>query len=557
MRGVQIRLCIGHLKPCIVTLYFVNVQVLFFTHAFDTQQKANMLVRRFQGNLANVSVLLHSCYSAAPTAAAQPINLNIYLPGAAPTTAAAPVAAPTTAQIAAEQVKQSAALRLQLKAQDAQIHKLLADAKPKRAASELSKAKIEAALSSAVSDMASHLRTENPIKLAAQLGVADPVALQEPAQGQVLGVTQAANKLPALSTAAGLAAPGTAAQTAAAKAAHLKKIEEMDGLLLKGKTSQNQLLEKPTKLSKARTQELADGSARAQLAKAVADEERVRDHKKFVQQSLAQARTSQLRGENQVDGQGLDQEESNSFFPSRQEGVRLPEDEASKLKRSYRSKMYELDRAAGSDAEHMKITGSIRDVIPDALFHAMNRQNAIHDLLAPAKKHKGFPARQNSDNVFGHSIAGKFKLPSDRNVIKENDRMLEGLESAAGYQTSARKSSSSGSSDGWGEHYSRRDHDGWNSKRWLGDKTSLQDSGSSNRPMDHNRIPVLSDGWGEQDADQDKASSHQGLAGWKTQLKNSEHALGFKGLMAEQSGFGTRHTELEDAKTASRDGWLR
>lgn len=516
-------------------------------------------MRRFQCCLADLSLSSHSCYSAAPTATAQPINLNIYLPGAAPTAAAAPAAAPTTAQIAAQQVKQSAALRLQLKAQDAQIHKLLSDAKPKQAATELSNTKIEAALSSAVSDMASHLHAENPIKLAAKLGVADPVALQEPAQGQVTGVTQTADKLPALLTAPGSMAPGTAAQTAAAKAAHLKKIEEMDGLLLKGKKRQNQLKVKPTKLAKARTQELADGSAREQLASAVAKEERMRNHKQTVQEiggSVAQARTSELRGGNEVGDLALDQEESNSFFPSRQEGVRLPEDKASKLKHSYRSKMYELDRAAGSDAEHMKITGSIRDVIPDALFHAMNRQNAIHDMLAPARKHKGFPARQNSDRVFGHSVAGKFQLPSDRDVIKENNRMLEGLESAAGYQTRARTSSSSGIGDGWGEHYSRRDHDGWKSKRWLGDKTALH----SDRPVDHGRIPVLTDGWGEHDADQSKASSHQrylGLAGWKAQLKNSEHALGFKGLMAKQSGFGTRHTELEDAKTASRDGWLR
>jgi hypothetical protein len=464
-------------------------------------------------------------------------------------------------------VKQSAKLRLQLKAQDEQIHKLLADAKPKQAATELSNKKIEAALSSAVSDMAAHLHAQNPIKLAAKLGVADPVALQEPAKNQVAGVKIPANVAQeAKILASGSTGSNTAVQTAAAKAAHLKKIEEMDGLLLKGKKGRNQLKVAPTKLSKARTQQLADGSAREQLATAEAKEVQMSHHQQLVQAmggSRTRARTSQLGGGNPVDpvdNPTLDQAESKAFFHSQHDEVRLPMNKASKLKHSYRKQMYDLDRAAGSDAEHMKITGSIRDVIPDALFHAMNRQNAIHDMLHPHSKRKGFPKRPSSDNVFGHSIAGEFHLPSDHDVIKENNRMLYGLESAAGYQTKSRNARTSGSGDGWGEHDAHHEDDGWKSKRWLGDKQALHDS-DSDGPVDHGSIPVLSDGWGEHDdekASKPSAASSQGLAGWKNQLKNSERALGFKGLMAQQAGGGvSRHTELEGARTASRDGWLR
>ena len=100
---------------------------------------------------------------------------------------------------------------------------------------------------------------------------------------------------------------------------------------------------------------------------------------------------------------------------------------------------------------------------------------------------------------------------------------------------------------------------GWNSKRWLGDEKAVDDE----RPLDDDSIPVLSDGWGTHDFDKDVArdpsasGTSQGLASWKNQLKSSEDNLGFKGLMAEQPGYGSRHSELEDAQTAAQDGWLR
>jgi len=495
-------------------------------------------------------------FSSGSPAAAQPINVNIYLPGAASGGKGVP-AVPKTASLAAKQAKEGAALRLQLKAQDEQIRKLLARTKPKQAATQLSNAqKVQSVLSSAVSDLSSRLHVQNPIKLAAQLGVANPVNTQEPAAaGKAVAAKNAAAAQNGRASSSTSVAKETPAQVAAAKAAHLKKVEEIDGLLLKANAKTAKLKSTPSTsadASKARTQVLADRSASEQMAAAEEREDEVRHHKQLVQEMNGRVpvRRSVARG------QALDQQESNSFF--QRGGVRLPGGQASKLKHDFRSQMYALDKAAG-DAESMKITGSISDIIPQALFHAMNRQNAIHAMTHSRPKHKGFPARSDSERVFGHSVQGQVKLPSDQDVIKENNRMLSGLEMAAGYKSpSVVKSSNTG--DGWGEDYHRHNH-GWSSRRWLGTAAARHGDDASRADAafdDGSDIPVLHDGWGEHDyADAKSKPVQQGLSGWKNQLKSSEQSLGFKGLMAKQRGGATRHSELRDVEEASRDGWLR
>ena len=480
---------------------------------------------------------------------AQPINVNIYLPGAASGKDDSGVT--KTTQVAAKQAKEGAALRAQLEAQDEQIRTLLASTKPRRAATQLSNAEnVQAALSSAVSDMASRLHVENPVELAAHLGVANPVNTQESAVRRAVATKNAAaaqnvqaslvkNVLPASSAAS---AKETQAQAAAAaKAAHLKKVEEVDGLLLK--SARTDMLvsgpKKPASEAKARTQKLADGSANEQMVALEEKEHEDRHHQQLVQEMNG---ATPLRREH--GGQALDQQESSAFF--QQGSVLLPGGQARKLKHEFRSQMYRLDQAAGKDAESMKITGSISDIIPHALFHAMNRQNAIHSMLHPEPKRTGFPARPDSDLVFGHSVQGKVKLPSDNYVIKENNRMLAGLEMAAGLgSSSVAKPARTG--DGWGENHLRQKPQ----QPWQEDKESrdaVDDDGD---------IPVLHDGWGEHDYAVPSKSSEKGLAGWKNQLKSSEESLGFKGLMASQRGGGGRQSELSDAEHASRDGWLR
>ena len=472
----------------------------------------------------------------------QPINVNIYLPSAA---SRAPEQ-PTSAQLAAHEAKNRAAVRLQLKEQDAQIKKILAETRPKEAAAQLSLSnpKIKAALSSAVSDEAARLHQPNPITQAAQLGVANPLASDDETEtAKAVAAKNAASKPEAVTAHAKKKSAMTPAE---AKAAHLKKIMEIDGLLLKSK-------HKAELPAKARIQELADGSARAQLADAEQKEEAMRHHHQLVQQLSSMGETHRSP---QGDNHALDNHDvSRAFFDTqrRKRGGRLSDEHANALKHNYHKQMYELDQAAG-DAEHMKITGSIRDLIPNALFDAMNRQNAIHELAHPAERNKGFPARQNNGRVFGHDLS-QLHLPDDNDVIKENDRMLTGLEAAAGVGS---RTSSRSSGDGWGKHYSHHGS-GWNSKRWLGDEKAVDDE----RPLDDDSIPVLSDGWGTHDFDKDVArdpsasGTSQGLASWKNQLKSSEDNLGFKGLMAEQPGHGSRHSELEDAQTAAQDGWLR
>jgi len=498
-----------------------------------------------------------------PSSPAQPINVNIYLPDSYG--AAAAVAAPaalTTAQIAARQIKQGAQLRLQLKAQDKQINELLQDAHPKQAAAHLSNANIEAALSSAVSDMSRRLHTQNPIQLAAQLGVANPVNVHEHATKKIIVPRNRVVKAGAPKAVLAKMTE-TPVQAAAVKAAYFRKVEEIDGLLLKGKKTPGQLKNPAkivAKLGNARTQVLADGSAQEQMAAAEATEEAMQHHTQLVQ-ALAGGQVRQLAAGavgDKVDHPSLDQEESNSFFRG-QQGVRLPGGQATKLKQKYHSQMVGLSQAAG-DAETMKITGSISDLIPQSLFHAMNRQNVINEMAHPTVKNKGFPLHH-SESVFGHSIEGdSLKLPSDDDVIKENNRMLSSLELAAGYKTpTAQPQTSQHSGDGWGEHYSHetQKNKGWNSQKWRGSSQSAD----SAQPVDDDRIPVLSDGWGQHDNDSEKSSAYlaprNGLDAWKQSLKTSEESLGMKGLMAKQKGLGTKHSELNDARTASRDGWLR
>lgn len=480
--------------------------------------------------------------------------------------AAAAPKAPSAAELVQEQAKKSASLRLQLMAQDQQIHKLLDETKPQQAATDLSSQAIEATLASAVSDMSTRLHATNPIKEAAQLGVADPVDYTESAAMGLRKSTVAGKAVAVTAALKAPAAPQTAAQAAAAKAAHLKKVLEIDGLLLKGKKQQVQLkstpAKYPAKLKKARTQELADGSAQEQLASAEAKEESMQHHHQLAKALKNRGHIRQQKDAgDQVDHPTLDQEESNSFFGEGhvQNGVRLPDQKATKLKYAYRSQMHKLDQAAG-DAETMKITGSIRDLIPESLFHALNRQNVIHDMNHPRTRVKGFPSRRDSDTVFGHSIDGGPAVPSDHDVIKENNRMLSGLELAAGYKSpKARKTSSAYSGDGWGQHHVRRNDDkGWNSKQWLGGAKVVQDEV---RPLDDDSIPVLSDGWGQHDGDNEASvaatAAPQGLAGWKKQLKSSEQSLGMRGLMAKQMGMLSKHTQLQDAQRAASDGWLR
>ena len=277
-------------------------------------------------------------------AAAQPINVNIYLPGAASGGKGVP-AVPKTASLAAKQAKEGAALRLQLKAQDEQIRKLLARTKPKQAATQLSNAqKVQSVLSSAVSDLSSRLHVQNPIKLAAQLGVANPVNTQEPAAaGKAVAAKNAAAAQNGRASSSTSVAKETPAQVAAAKAAHLKKVEEIDGLLLKANAKTAKLKSTPSTsadASKARTQVLADRSASEQMAAAEEREDEVRHHKQLVQEMNGRVpvRRSVARG------QALDQQESNSFF--QRGGVRLPGGQASKLKHDFRSQMYALDKAA-------------------------------------------------------------------------------------------------------------------------------------------------------------------------------------------------------------------
>ena len=494
---------------------------------------------------------------------AQPINVNIYLPGAASGKDDSGVT--KTTQVAAKQAKEGAALRAQLEAQDEQIRTLLASTKPRRAATQLSNAEnVQAALSSAVSDMASRLHVENPVELAAHLGVANPVNTQESAVRRAVATKNAAaaqnvqaslvkNVLPAGSAAS---AKETQAQAAAAaKAAHLKKVEEVDGLLLK--SARTDMLvsgpKKPASEAKARTQKLADGSANEQMVALEEKEHEDRHHQQLVQEMNG---ATPLRREH--GGQALDQQESSAFF--QQGSVLLPGGQARKLKHEFRSQMYRLDQAAGKDAESMKITGSISDIIPHALFHAMNRQNAIHSMLHPEPKRTGFPARPDSDLVFGHSVQGQVKLPSDNYVIKENNRMLAGLEMAAGLgSSSVAKPARTG--DGWGENDAKpaRTGDGWgeNHLRQKPQQPWQEDKESRDAVDDDGDIPVLHDGWGEHDYAVPSKSSEKGLAGWKNQLKSSEESLGFKGLMASQRGGGGRQSELSDAEHASRDGWLR
>ena len=274
--------------------------------------------------------------------------------------------------------------------------------------------------------------------------------------------------------------------------------------------------------------------------------------------SSRQAAQRQLTRREQAREEGespeLDQEETNSFFRKEHAaGSFLKGGQVHRLKHRYREQMYELDQAAG-DAEKMKITGSIHDIIPTALYNAMNRQNVISGMRS---KVKGFPHR-----VFGHAVDHDLKLPSDEDVIKENSRMLSGLELAAGYRKQARTPGKESSSDGWGEHDTLdRRHHGWSSSRWLGGAKDVQDEEEPS--SDDSPIPVLSDGWGQHDFDQESKSGSvagagvQGLASWKQQLKSSESRMGFRGLMAEQKGYGTQHTELADAQDAAKDGWLR
>ena len=510
-----------------------------------------------------ISVLVRGC--SGPSSPAQPINVNIYLPGAA--SGKGDPAVTKTTQVAAKQAKERAALRAQLEAQDEQIRKLLASTKPRRAATQLSNAEnVKAALSSAVSDMASRLHVENPVELAAQLGVANPVNTQESAVGRAVATKNVAaaqhaqaslvkNVLPASSAAAAAAKETQAQAAAAAKAAHLKKVEEVDGLLLK--SAHTDMLvsgpKRPASEAKARTQKLADGSANEQMAALEEKEHEDRHHRQLVQEMNGATPLRREQG-----GQALDQQESSAFF--QQGSVLLPGGQARKLKHEFRSQMYRLDQAAGKDAESMKITGSISDIIPHALFHAMNRQNAIHSMLHPEPKRTGFPARPDSDLVFGHSVQGQVRLPSDNYVIRENNRMLAGLEMAAGRgSSSVAKPARTG--DGWGENYAKPAHtgDGWG-ENYLRQKPPQpwhEDKKSSDAVDDDGDIPVLHDGWGEHDYAVSSKSSEKGLAGWKNQLKSSEESLGFKGLMASQREGGGRQSELSDAEHASRDGWLR
>jgi hypothetical protein len=509
-------------------------------------------------------VLVRCCSGS--SSPAQPINVNIYLPGAA-SNKGDPAVTKTT-QVAAKQAQEGAALRAQLEAQDEQIRKLLASNKPRWAATQLSNAEdIKATLSSAVSDMASRLHVENPVELAADLGVANPVNTKESAVGRAVATKNAAaaqhvqaslvkNVLPSSSVAAAketqAQAAAAAATAAAAKAAHLKKVEEVDGLLLKSARTDMLVTgpKKPASQGKARTQKLADGSANEQMAALEEKEHEDRHHQQIVQEMNG---APPLRRE--YGGQALDQQERNSFF--QQGSVMLPGGKARTLKHEFRSQMYRLDQAAGKDAESMKITGSISDIIPHALFHAMNRQNAIHSMLHPEPKRTGFPARPDSDAVFGHSVQGQVKLPSDNYVIKENNRMLSRLEMAAGYgSSSVAKPARSG--DGWGENYAKpaRSGDGWGENYDL-QKPWKEDKESSDSVDADGDIPVLHDGWGEHEYAVPSKSSEKGLVGWKNQLKSSEESLGFKGLMATQQGGGGRQSELSDAEHAMRDGWLR
>jgi hypothetical protein len=486
-------------------------------------------------------------HSVKSSASGQPMNINIYLnsngagalaPVAPPAAAAA---SPTAAQLAVEQSEQ---VQQQLKAQDKQIQALLGATKPKQAASALS-GNIEAVLASAVSDMSKRLHTANPIQTAAQLGIPNPVAIHESsALSTTVTAAQAANGCQGCTQ---------------AQAAHLKKVMEIDGLLLKDKARQQQLVGRPPvkhseaqAQDKARMQKLAS-SAREELASAESREVSIRRHQEAVQALQSAGTGRQQLAQRSTDRPTLDV--SKDLFKS-ENGVTLPQGEADSLKHDYRSQMYKLDRAAG-DAENMKITGSISDLIPQALFHALNRQNVIHTMYHPPSEHKGFPARPNADRVFGHSVPTGLKLPSDAYVIKENDRMLTGLEMAAGYhahKSAARRSQSSQDSGArWG--HIGTDRDNVRSSAKFFDDMDTKDA----RPLDHDSIPVLKDGWGQNDeGTQRTQGSAQSLADWKTDLKSRENRLGFKGLMAEQErGVDTRHSELEDAQHAARDGWLR
>ena len=109
-------------------------------------------------------------------------------------------------------------------------------------------------------------------------------------------------------------------------------------------------------------------SAREELASAESREVSRRRHQEAVQALQSVEKGRQQLAQRSMDRPTLDV--NKDFFKS-EHGVSLSQGETDSLKHDHHSQMYKLDRTAG-DVENMKITGSISDLIPQALVHALN-----------------------------------------------------------------------------------------------------------------------------------------------------------------------------------------